>query len=656
MTVGKKKPSSLRNLPGNAIKADLPLTLQPQLATLVDRPPDDSSEWIYEIKFDGYRILTRIDDGAIRLFTRNDNDWSQKLSNLIKAIGKAGLNPGWFDGEIVVLNEKGIPDFQALQNAFDMSRTQSIIYYLFDIPFYNGYDLRSAPLIERRELLKRCLASAPDQIRFSEVFDAPVDEIVTSACSLGLEGVIGKRKTSTYVSYRSPDWIKLKCNQRQEFVIGGYTDPKGSRTSIGSILLGVHDENGALHYTGNVGSGFNEETLRDLKSKLDNISTGHSPFDKATGIPRNVHWVRPTLVAEVSFGEWTREGRIRHAVFHGLRMDKKANTIVREKAMPPEPVKPAESRKLVEIAKPSPSTRGFSISSLKVTHPDRVIDPVSGFTKMDLIRYYDLVAPLLLKHLKGRPVSLVRAPDGVTGQLFFQKHWEKENMAGVNQLDPALDPGHEPLLEIATTEGLLSAAQMNVIEFHTWNATKSAIGKPDRIAFDLDPGEGVKWHLVQESAQLVRVFLNELGLKPFLKTSGGKGLHLIVPIKRLRDSDTVRNFSQAIVQHLTKTIPQRFVAKSGAGNRVGKIFIDYLRNGFGATTVAAWSVRARPGLGVSVPVAWEELETLASGACWSASNIQIRLDKGNTPWADYEASKQSILPAMRALGFKPIKR
>jgi bifunctional non-homologous end joining protein LigD len=294
-------------------------------------------------------------------------------------------------------------------------------------------------------------------------------------------------------------------------------------------------------------------------------------------------------------------------------------------------------------------------SSLKVTHPERVIDPSSSITKIEIIRYYALVAPLMLEHLKGRPVSLVRAPDGVTGQLFFQKHWEKENIDGVNQLDRDLDPDHQPLLEIATAGGLLGAVQMNVLEFHTWNAKKDAIDKPDRMTFDLDPGEGVEWERIQESAQLVRIFLKQLKLESFLKTSGGKGLHVVVPIKRQNGWDTVKDFSQAIVQHLVQTIPQRFVAKSGPRNRVGKIFIDYLRNGFGATTVSAWSVRARPGLGVSVPIAWEELEALTSGARWSVSNIHERLDKGNEPWRDYEAAKQSISPAMKILGFKPGK-
>jgi bifunctional non-homologous end joining protein LigD len=652
-SIGSKTPSAIQKTPSprllrNAIKADLPLTLQPQLATLVDAPPPDPGEWIYEIKFDGYRILSRIDGEKIQLFTRNGNDWSHKLPHLVKAIGKMGFKCGWLDGEVMVLNDNGIPDFQALQNAFDSSRTQNIIYYVFDVPFYDGHDLRSVPLLERREFLRQLFAArSSETIRFSATFDVPASEIIVSACRMGLEGVIGKRKDSTYVSRRSPNWIKLKCSQRQEFVIGGFTDPQGTRIGIGSLLLGYYDEEQKLRYAGNVGTGFSVKTLRDLKAQLDKIAATANPFYKATGIGRKVHWVRPELVGEVSFGEWTREGHIRHSVFHGLRSDKKADAIIREKPAHAVAVKPEPKPGLP--SKPIPA-------SPRITHPERVIDPSTGFTKMDLVNYYGLVAPLVMEHLRERPVSLVRAPDGITGQLFFQKHLEKYKMPGVIQLDQALDPGHPPFLEVAAPEGLLSAAQMNVIEFHTWNATTNAIGKPDRMVFDLDPGEGVSWKFMQDAAQLVHIFLKELQLASFLKTSGGKGLHVVVPIKRLRDWDTVKGFSQAIVEHLAKVIPPRFVAKSGPGNRVGRIFIDYLRNGMGATTACAWSARARPGLGVSVPLAWEELEGLTSADRWTASIIDERLDIGNAPWAEYEASRRSIIPAMKILGFAPGKK
>lgn len=347
--------------------------------------------------------------------------------------------------------------------------------------------------------------------------------------------------------------------------------------------------------------------------------------------------MRPELVCEVAFGEWTRDHRIRHSVFHGLRADKPPEAIVREQA-----AKGAKTG--AEL--PLPST-------LRVSHPERVVDEKSGFTKIELVRYYALVAPLMMEHLEGRPVAMVRAPSGIGGELFFQKHLDRYKMPGVEELPPSFFPGHPSMVAIAEPGGLLSAAQMNVVEFHTWNGVKSAIDKPDRVTFDLDPGEGVTWAMIQEAAQLVHAFLDELGLPAFLKTSGGKGLHLVVPLKREFDWDTVKDFSQAVVQHLSKTVPQRFVAKSGGNNRVGRIFIDYLRNGYGATTVCAWSARARPGLGISVPVRWDELPRLKGGDHWTVRSVHDRLDEGNGPWADYEKSRAKLGPAMKKLGFRP---
>jgi bifunctional non-homologous end joining protein LigD len=345
----------------------------------------------------------------------------------------------------------------------------------------------------------------------------------------------------------------------------------------------------------------------------------------------------------VSFGEWTREGRIRHPVFQGLRSDKPAAQIRRERAEPPEAT-PAGADGHERGAKKS--------MAMRITHAERVIDTESGTTKGELVAFYEQVAELMLPHLKGRPVSLVRAPEGIGGELFFQKHAQHSELPGVKLLDPSLDRDHDPLLQIDTARGLLSAAQMNVIEFHTWNATSKAIDTPDRMTFDLDPGEGVPWARMQEAAMLVQTLLAELGLPAFLKTSGGKGLHLVVPLKKQFDWDTVKDFSQAIVQHLARTIPERFVAKSGGSNRVGKIFIDYLRNGYGATTVCAWSARSRPGLGISVPVRWDELAGLKGGAHWTIRDAHKRLDQGNEPWAEYEASRVALAAAMKALGFK----
>lgn len=639
-------------------RVDLPELLAPQLATLVGKPPKDPADWVYEIKFDGYRMLARV-DGAddIRLFTRNGNDWTSRLKPLAESVAALQLPPGWYDGEIVALNEHGVPDFGRLQQSFDAPRTQDIVYYLFDAPFSGGRDLRDQPLEARRAVLKALLVGQGQTgtIRFSEVFDAPPESVVASACQLGLEGVIAKRKDSRYVSRRSADWVKLKCSQRQEFVIGGYTDPKGARNGIGSLLLGVHDASGALKYAGNVGTGFNEKSLADISRRLQALATEKMPFDSRTGIVGRPHWVEPMLVAEVSFGEWTRDHRIRHSVFHGLRDDRPAQAVVREKpsraptgAASPAAASVDAARKAVAgAAAPQPLS-----SRLRVTHGDRVIDASSGITKIELIRYYGLVGEPMMWHLKGRPVSLVRAPDGVGGQLFFQKHAETEKLPGVRQLDPALYISHPAMLEIASAEGLLSAAQWNVVEFHTLNTGTASFEHPDRMIFDLDPGEGVAWPQVQEAAEVVHLFLAQLELPSFLKTSGGKGLHVVVPVRKVHDWDTVKGFSKAIVAHLSKTLPDRFVARSGPKNRVGKIFIDYLRNGLGATTVAAWSARARPGLGISVPVRWAELPTLVGGDQWTIRNAHERLGEGNGPWAGYLKAAKSLTGAMKTLDWK----
>ncbi|NGZ83618.1 DNA ligase D [Duganella aceris] len=634
----KAKPSQ-----AEAPKAALPDSLSPQLATLVDAPPPSPEEWLFEIKFDGYRLLARVDGKDIRLLTRNGNDWTHKLQPLRAALEKMKLPTGWYDGEIVVHNDEGRPDFGLLQNAFDEANPGDIVYFLFDIPFHNGRDLRDVLLEERRAILQDIMNKrATDTVRFSAALDATPQEMVAAACRMGLEGIIGKRRDSRYTSRRGGTWIKLKCGQRQEFVIGGYTDPQGSRSGFGSLLLGTYDADGKLQYAGNVGTGFNAATLADVKAKMDKLATDKNPFAPSREIDKKAHWLKPTLVAEVSFGEWTRSGSIRHSVFQGLRKDKKASAITREL--------PAH---LTEEKTVEPTLQGKLPASLKVTNPDRVIDKQSGATKISLVRYYALVGDLMLPHLKGRPVSLVRAPAGVGGELFFQKHAEINKLPGVKQLKQALDPEHPPMLEVSTEQGLLSAAQWNVVELHTQNANATSYEKPNRMIFDLDPGKGVTWAQVQEAAQLMHAFLDHLGLPAFLKTSGGKGLHVVVPIKPGYGWDDVKAFSQAIVAHMAQNIPERFVLKSGPSNRIGKIFIDYLRNGRGSTTACAWSARARPGMGISVPVTWEELGELRGGDHWTVATVHTRLDVGNTPWDDYAKAAKGLAPAMKLLGFKP---
>ena len=631
-------------LPVEAVAAVLPDSLSPQLATLAAGPPPNPATWLYEIKFDGYRMLVRNDSAGAQLLTRNGHDWTSKLRALQRAFERLKLPPGWYDGEIVLPNEAGIPDFGALQQAFDMKHTNDLVLYLFDVPYADGHDLRRAPLQARRAYLKGLLAASdPDLIRFSDEFDATPESLLASACKLGLEGVIAKRRSSPYGSSRSADWVKLKCSQRQEFVIGGFTAAQGTRAGFGALLLGVNDAHGVLQYAGDVGTGFTDRALKDIRTTLDARVQGQSPFAVGSKIDGEPTWVTPTLVAEVSFGDWTRADRIRHAVFRGLRDDKPASSIVREVAQRMPSARPSTGivRGPIDQALPD---------RFHVTSPQRVIDASTGTTKLELVRYYGLVGELMMQHLKGRPVSLVRAPAGVDGKQFFQKHAETEKLPGIRQLDPALQIGHPPMIEVATRPGLLAAAQWNVVELHTVNARTASFEHPDRLVFDLDPGADVPWTRVQEAAQLVQAFLAQLGLPCFLKTSGGKGLHLVVPIKRLHDWDTAKGFSQAVVVHMARTIPQRFVARSGARNRVGKIFIDYLRNGLGATTVCAWSARARPGLGISVPVAWGELQSLRGGDHWSVKTVHQRLATGNLPWAGYAKAARGLTSAMATLG------
>jgi bifunctional non-homologous end joining protein LigD len=674
----KAAPAPLE-LPASATPAALPEVLVPQLATLVSQAPTDAG-WIYEIKFDGYRLLARVDGDDVRLFTRSSKDWSSRMPGLVDAVRALGVGSGWLDGEIVVAGANGAPDFNLLQNAFDSARTDSIQYYLFDVPFYAGHDLRAVPLVERRAVLRALLDAAPGEghIRFSEDFHTSPAELLHSACRMHLEGVIGKRADSPYVSRRSPAWIKLKCTQRQEFVIGGYTDPKGSRTGIGSLLLGIHDAAGALHFAGGVGSGFDQTTLVAVKKALSAVDCEKGPFVEKP--PGKAHWVEPRLVAEVSFGEWTPDGHIRHAVFHGLRSDKPARSIVREQPASTATIGAAAAAEAALVAKTSSKTEVLpkakaakkapaagprapakktkatgetTVEGIRISHPDRVIDISSGITKLDVVNYYLDAARLILPHLAGRPVSLVRAPAGLGGQIVFQRHAGTLHIPELKELDKAIAPDLPPMLEVNSFAALIGAVQANVIEFHTWNTSKKNPTKPDRMVFDLDPGEGVGWKQIQEGAELARAFLAEIGLASFLKTSGGKGLHIVVPLTPKDGWDTVKGLSKRIVEHLAAVVPERFVAKSGPKNRVGRIFVDHLRNGFGATTASAWSARARPGIGVSVPCEWAELGVLTDGAHWTIRNVHERIEDKGDAWRDYAKTKQTTAKAMKTLGVEP---
>lgn len=626
-----------------AKKSKLPLKLEPQLATLVSAVPD--GDWVIETKFDGYRVLGRIEGDEVRVFTRNGNDWTDKLRPVADGLARLGLTSAWLDGEIVVLNDAGIPDFNALQNAIDNSRTGGIVMFVFDVPFLGDMDLRAVPLASRRAALKELFEErVSDTIRFSPSFEVAPTQLLGAACQMGLEGVMAKRADAPYVSGRTETWVKLKCQHRQEFVVLGFTDRTNAAKEVGSLLLGYF-ENGQLHHAGSVGTGWDSAGGRELYTKLAKLEVEDAPVSAAEVKPgrwskRRVgseRWVKPKLVVEVAFGEWTPDKRIRHAVFRGIRTDKPASAIVRERPK-------AQVAAPQTIRKTSTKTR-----QIKISNPERIIDPSTGLRKIDLVHYYESIAEWMLPHLKNRPVSLVRAPTGITGQLFFQKHPESK-MPGMKELDPALWPEHAALLGVDSVEALVSAAQMNVVEFHTWNSKVARINQPDRFILDLDPGEGVTWSMLQEAAELTRVMLSELGLESWLKTSGGKGLHVVVPIAPKLHFDDVKAFSQAVVKHMARVIPSKFVAVMGSKNRVGKIFIDYLRNGHGQTTACAFSARSRPGMGVSMPVAWEQLRELKGGAQWTIVTAREYLSfQKEDPWLDYWKKRQSLARAIKLL-------
>jgi bifunctional non-homologous end joining protein LigD len=662
-----------------ARQAPLPTSLKPELATLVDSAPP-SGDWRYEIKFDGYRVLARIDGGKVQLFTRNGHDWTAKMPHQAQALAELGLESAWLDGEMVVADEHGVPDFQALQNAFETERSERIVYYLFDAPYINGMDLTAVPVEQRRAALKKLLkVHAARTLRYSDDFDESATSLLESACQMQMEGLIGKRVGSPYRSQRSHDWIKLKCKHRQEFVVVGYTEPKGSRSGFGALLLGLHDhDSGELRYAGKVGTGFSEATLHSILERLEPLTTRKKAVtNPPTGADaRGVHWLEPTLLAEVAYAEMTRDGVVRHSVFHGLRDDKPARNITEETAAPAASASAADDEQSTESAGGSPAKKpgaqghvpprshGKSASSskrssptansnqIRITHPDRVIDASSGTTKQQLAEYYVSVAPWLLPQLQDRPVALVRAPEGIAGELFFQKNAGQLGIDELQHYDKA--EAGQACMVINTPKALIGAIQMGTVELHTWNATSKDFAHPDRFVLDLDPDPALPWKAMVEATQLTLTVLDELGLKSFLKTSGGKGIHIVVPLKPKADWDSVKDFSHAIVSHIAKLVPERFSEISGPKNRVGKIFIDYLRNGLGATTACAYGARAREGLPVSVPIERDEVAQLKGGNQWNVHNLLERLaDQQEDPWADFDKSRQNITAAMRKrLGLK----
>ncbi|QEL24549.1 DNA ligase D [Bosea sp. F3-2] len=587
---------------------DLPSFVEPCLATLQDKPPTGEN-WLHEVKFDGYRLEARIDHGAVKLLTRSGLDWTARFGKrLVAALAGLPCETALIDGELVTLGSNGISSFSALQQALSEGKAGGLVYFAFDLLHLDGEDLRDEPLLARKERLQHLLEGSPADgpLRYSEHFVEPGQTMLTHACRMGLEGVVSKRADARYRSGRGSDWIKSKCTQRQEFVIAGYVSSQASPRKLGSIVAGYY-EDGELKPAGRVGTGFTATSAASLKTKLDRLATDTSPFKGAAARERGVVWVKPELVAEVEFRAWTASKTLRHASFLGLREDKPAGEIVAELPAKPAPEKTRSSK----VAPPSSKNVAPVETIVKLSSPDKPLWPDIGFTKGDLLAYYAKIWPLMQRFVVGRPLSLVRAPNGIEGSRFFQKHAGPGLHEAVRRRK---DSDGEELIYIEDFDGLAALVQLGTVEIHVWGATMDAIETPDQIIFDLDPDTGVPVERVRDAALTVRRHLDDLGFDSFLKVSGGKGFHVVLPLKPKADWERVRGFARDFAKAMEQAEPKLYTATLSKKARRGRIFIDYLRNGRGATAIAPYSTRARPGATLAMPVEWDDLDKLKPDA------------------------------------------
>jgi bifunctional non-homologous end joining protein LigD len=627
----------------------VPQWIAPQLATLAaDPPPGD--DWLHEIKYDGYRLLAWCDGEGVRLLTRNQKDWTDRFPDVASELRRLGLPGAILDGEVAVEDEHGATSFQALQNALrDASRGQ-LRFWIFDLLFLEGEDLRRLPLIERKERLRRVLPLSSGLVRFSDHVTGQGPTFFGRACDHRLEGIISKRAKSVYRSGRGSDWLKVKCVREQEFVIGGYTEPAGSRQGLGALHVGTFDgSGGGLVYRGKVGTGFTDATLRDLLGRLEPLQRRDSPFaDGPRGAAaRSSHWVDPVLVAQVRFTEVTEDGRLRHPSYGGLREDKSAAEVTLEK--PPDGSS-AGRRGASERKRPGGAT---VIAGTGLTNPDKVLYPEAGVTKSDLARYYEAVAEWMLPHIRERPLTLVRCPSGHEAHCFFQKHFDEKSVPGPLRLVEIEERnGPELYGTLGSAAGLISLVQLGALELHTWNSRADRLERPDRFIIDLDPDEGLAWDDIVDAALNVRHLLEELGLQSFVKTTGGKGLHVVVPLVRRAEWEEVKAFSGAVASLLARAAPDRYTTEMSKRKRRGRVLLDYLRNARGATAIEAYSTRARAGAPVAAPIHWDELAEGVRANTFDVRNMPARMrDLGEDPWKEMGAVRQSLTaPMKRRLG------
>ncbi|TSJ63110.1 DNA ligase D [Starkeya sp. 3C] len=633
--IGKAASITAASIPA----APMPDFVEPELATLVAATPGGKG-WLHEIKFDGYRLEARIDASAspgkrVRLLTRSGLDWTGRFgSALVAALGKLPVETALIDGELVVETEAGASNFSLLQQDLAEGRRDRFVFYVFDLLFLDGRDLRDSPLRVRKEALAKVMESAPPPLRLSEPFEVDGPTMLRHACRLSLEGLVSKRMASPYRSGRGKDWLKSKCAFRQEFVIGGFVPSTAQKGAVGSLVLGVY-EDGRLRHVGRVGTGFSQRVARELRERLSTLERDRSPFAGSLSAEerRGVAYVTPELVAEIEFRGWTGEQHLRHAAFRGLREDKPAREIVREDG-------PA--------AQGAPAREGkMPRSGVKLTHPDRIYWPEDGVTKQGLADYYAQVWSFIAPFIVARPLALLRCPDGIAQACFFQKHsWRGINRA----IKVKKDTDGEELLVIDDFDGLTALVQAGALEIHPWGAPLADIERPDTMIFDLDPGEDVAWSDVVAGAREVRARLEAVGLPTFVKTSGGKGLHVVVPLEPKAGWNAVKDFAKGIAEAMEADDPQRYIAVATKARRKGRIFVDYLRNARGATAIAPYGVRARPGAAVAMPVAWEELDQLTGAAQFTLDTAPSRLaNLSSDPWSGF---RRAAAPLPSAAGGK----
>jgi bifunctional non-homologous end joining protein LigD len=629
--------------------APLPAFVAPQLCKSVERPPQGAG-WGHEIKFDGYRLLVRVSGGEAVVKTRSGLDWTAKFKEIAQAAIR--LPDGLYDGEACAIDSHGAPDFPALQAALSEGRTQDLIFFCFDALFLEGEDLRDLALRDRKARLKAVLDALPRTAaarwRYVDHFETGGDAVLQSACRMSLEGIVSKRLDAPYRSGRSENWVKSKCRAGHEVVIGGWTGEKGQ---LRSLLVGVNRD-GKLIHVGRVGTGFGRDTVARVLPRLQAVESDKSPFT-GEGAPRkaaNVHWARPELVAEIEFAGFTGSGAVRQGSFKGLREDKPAAEV---EAETPEPAAKAE------LAEPRPraATKAGAdpvVMGVLLSNPGKALWPDGGdgqpVTKLDLARYYEAIGPWMMRHIEGRPCSIIRTPDGIDGdQRFFQRHVGKGSSALIHEVKVFGD--HKPYLQIDRIEALAALAQSGATELHPWNCQPYQPETPGRLVFDLDPDEGLDFDRVIEAALVVKERLEALGLTAFCKTTGGKGLHVVTPLKDgqgTMDWKTAKAFAQNVCLAIAADEPERYLVNMAKAKRKGRIFLDYLRNDRLSTAVAPLSPRARPGAPVSFPLTWSQVKKGLNPAAYTIRTAPKLLAKTKA-WADYCDAEAPLAPAIARL-------